>query len=326
MNNNDLLAEIVSKYGQYNNPAGNVNPFLNLNSAGTFVSTFANGQGAGANMSQDQQDEARYYFLKAMQQAGVQGKVSPEDAQWLKLAGQDGYGYTKESVLDAAKRNILTNGVVNPQDAMILDQFNQGPTRWNNEAGTFKTEAEKYGASPFTMQMGQQLGFQNENPFDGMDYNDAATQWKALQYAQTHPNWTPMQSTYRGGPPPSVGLGAGSYANGANPYPENPSYNPATAAAWAQSNPVSTTTSQAATTPAQKPVNTYNPEGTGGIGIPPPATAQNNAGQTASPTYATANANPYQTGLAGNQTAANGTGTTSLDYAKQQKKNLNFVS
>lgn len=331
MATNDLLAEIVSKYGQYNNPSAQVNPFQNLNSAGTFVSTLANGQGAGATMSPEQQAEARYYMLKSMQQAGVQGKVRDDEAQWLGLAGSNGYGYTQESVLDQAKRNILTYGKINPEDVAVLEYFNQGPTRWGTQAGTFQTEADRYQANSLVRNAGQAMGYQAVNPFDGQNYNDESVKFQMQQYAQANPGWRPMPSTYKGGPPPSVGLGAGSYANGENPYPEKPGALPNTN--WTASNPTSTTTAAgqpAQTTAAQN--STYKPEGAGtnGVGIPP---YDPNAGQTASPTYGTANTNPYKTGFAGNglaggvQGAAQGyTGDASLTYAQKQKKNLNFIS
>ncbi|MFZ6780256.1 hypothetical protein ACO0LD_25770 [Undibacterium sp. Ji83W] len=153
---NDYLSQLKNKYGRY--VMGDVNPFLNLNSSAAFVSGLMNGAGAGANFSDAQKAEVRYDYLKASQEAGLQGKVNDQDAQWLKLAGQNGYGYTQDSVLDTANRKVF-GGNASQADVDVLNYFQQGPDAWKKGSGVFEGLADKYGASPQMRAWANEMGY-----------------------------------------------------------------------------------------------------------------------------------------------------------------------
>jgi len=170
--NGDYLSQLKNKYGRY--VVGDVNPFFNLNSSAAFVSGLMSGAGAGANFSDAQKAEARFDYLKASQDAGVQGKVNDQDAQWLKLAGQNGYGYTQDSVLDTANRNVF-GGKGSQADMDVLNYFQQGPDAWKKGAGTFENQASKYGASPQMKAWANEMGYtplQSSGTYSSDPYQD----------------------------------------------------------------------------------------------------------------------------------------------------------
>ncbi|MCH8622637.1 hypothetical protein [Undibacterium sp. TS12] len=170
--NGDYLSQLKNKYGRY--VMGDANPFLNLNSSAAFISGLMNGAGAGANFSDAQKAEVRYDYLKASQDAGIQGKVNDQDAQWLKLAGQNGYGYTQDSVLDTANRNVF-GGKGNQADLDVLNYFQQGPDAWKKGSGTFEAQASKYGASPQMQTFANEMGYtplQSSGMYSGDPYQD----------------------------------------------------------------------------------------------------------------------------------------------------------
>jgi hypothetical protein len=171
----DYLSQLKNKYGQYN--MSSADPFLNLNSASTFVSSLMNGAGAGANFNDAQKAEARYDYMKSSQAAGVQGRVNDQDAQWLKMAGQNGYGYTQDSVLERARQDIFKNGQASPDDVNVLNYFNQGPDAWRagGNGPSFNDLANKYGISNDMRQAGNEMGFnplQSSGMFASDPYQD----------------------------------------------------------------------------------------------------------------------------------------------------------
>lgn len=209
MADSNILADVISKYGQ--NVHGMDPSFLNdPRAAASFMSSIANGTGDGANMNQSQLDEARYYQMKLAQQTGGPMSNGQEDAGWLGMAGKDGYGYTKDSVLERARQNMFVNGQTNPNDIGILDQFNQGPKAWAEQGSGsgFNNLLDKYGSSQQIRDIGAKMGFTRDDPFAGQMMTDGAGNLRsdAVEYMKSHPGWQP-RDTYKGPAPASPGLG-----------------------------------------------------------------------------------------------------------------------
>ena len=186
----DYLAQLKSKYGRY--VMGDVNPFANLNSSAAFVSSLMNGAGAGANFSDAQKAEVRYDYMKACQEAGLHGMVNDQDTQWLKLAGQNGYGYTQDSVLDTANRKVF-GGNANQADLDVLNYFQQGPDAWKKGAGVFEGLADKYGASPQMRAWANEMGYtplQTSGAYSNDPYQDMQKR------IETYGSLNPAQQSY----------------------------------------------------------------------------------------------------------------------------------